>query len=90
MFNLSVFAYILVFLILIAFILVYIKKKKLSPEVICTAIITLSITAGVGMLTFDYVNGAEVIVTSIDIDEWNAPISCGMPKKRMIFCTNMI
>ena len=72
MFNLSVFAYILVFLILIAFILVCIKKKKMSPEVICTAIITLSITAGVGMLTFDYVNGAEVIVTSIDIDEWNA------------------
>ena len=57
------------------------RKKKLSPEVICTAIITLSITAGVGMLTFDYVNGAEVIVTSIDIDEWNAPMSCGMPKK---------
>lgn len=73
MFNLSVFAYIFVFLILIAFILVCIKEKNLSIEVICTAIITLSITTGVGVLTFDYVNGKETIVTSIDIDEWNAP-----------------
>ena len=72
MFNLSVFAYIFVFLILIAFILVCIKEKRLSPVVIYTAIITFALVIGVGFLAVEYSCGEETIVTSIKIDDNNS------------------
>ena len=70
--KLSVFAYIFVFLMLIAFILVCIKEKCLSSVVVSTAIITFALVIGVVLLEVDYSHGEETIVTSIKIDDSNS------------------
>ena len=72
MIKLSAFAFIFVFIILLAFIIICIKEKRFSINVVISALITLAIIVGVGILTFDYVSGSETIITSIKIDDNNS------------------
>lgn len=71
MFKLSVFAYIFAFLVLAAFAVVCIKKKRMCATVVCSAIVTLAIVAGVGTLAIDSAHGAKSVITTINIDEAN-------------------
>ena len=74
MFKLSAFAFIFVFLILLSFVIICVKEKRTSATVIFSAIITLSIIIGIGVLTFDYVCGEKTIVTTINVDEKNSSL----------------
>lgn len=72
MFKLSIFAFIFAFLVLSAFIIFCAKEKRFSLMLIISAIITLTVIIGVGILTLDYAHGAETAVTIINIDDKNA------------------